>query len=137
MSPVAAIEPKQTKTNQLTNRQRAAIPHLIGARSLEEARRKARVAKATFYGWLKEEAFQAELRRQQGQVVTEALERLKAGVSEAVDGLVELMKAEEKNIKLRACHGVLDFTLRAKEMEELIERLAKVEKLVSERKSYR
>ncbi len=79
MSAVAAIEPKQTKTNQLTNRQRATIPHLIGTRSLEEARRKARVAKATFYGWLKEEAFQEELKRHQSQVVTEALERLKAG----------------------------------------------------------
>lgn len=137
MGSVAVIEPKQTKMNHLTNRQRATIPHLIGARSLEEARRKARVAKATFYGWLKEEAFQAELKRQQSQVITEALERLKAGVTEAVDGLVDLMKAEEKTIKLRACQGVLDFTLRAKEMDELIERLARVEKVVSERKSYR
>jgi hypothetical protein len=123
MISVAAIEPKPTKTNQLTNRQRAVIPYLIGARSLEEARRKAHVAKATFYGWLKEETFQAELKKQQGQVVTEALERLKAGVTEAVEGLVALMKAEEKSIKLRACQGVLKFTLRAKEMEELIERL--------------
>ena len=79
MSPVAAIGPKQTKTNHLTNRQKAAIPHLIGARSLEEARQKARVAKATFYGWLKEEAFQAELRRQQSQVVTEALNASRRG----------------------------------------------------------
>ncbi len=50
---------------------------------------------------------------------------------------MDLMMAEEKNIKLRACQGVLDFTLRAKEMDELIERLAKVERIVSERKSYR
>ena len=50
------------------------------------------MAKATFYGWLKERAFQAELNRQQSQVVTEALDRLKAGVTEAVEGLVDLMR---------------------------------------------
>ena len=50
---------------------------------------------------------------------------------------MDLMKAEEKSIKLRACQRVSDFTLRAKEMDELIERLARVKKLVSERKGYR
>ena len=67
------MEPKQTERNQLTRKQKGAIPHLIAARSFEEGRKNAQVAKTTLYRWLKEEKFRNELERRSTEVVSEAL----------------------------------------------------------------
>ena len=56
-------EPNKTKSNGLeektilTRKQREAIPHLVGARSLEEGCKKARIAKFTLYHWLSDDPF--------------------------------------------------------------------------------
>jgi len=128
--------PKQTEANGLTRKQREAIPHLIGARSLEEGCRRAKLAKTTLFKWLKEEAFREALERTREEVISEALGRLKASITQAVDGLIQLMVAEEKSIRLRACQTVLDFVLRAREIEEVSERLTRVERVVFERRTY-
>lgn len=131
------IKPNQTESNGLTRKQKEAIPHLICARSLEEGCRKARIAKATLYEWLKDGGFKSELERQREKVITDALERLKAGITRAVDGLLELSEDKEKGIRLRACEKVLDFFLKTKEIEELEGRLEKIERIILERRSYR
>ena len=67
----------------------------------------------------------------------ESIQRLKANVTKAVDGLIELTGDEEKWIRLRACERVLDFFLKFKEMEVIEGRLEKIEKIVWERRTYR
>jgi len=133
------IEPEETNLNDfgLTRKQKEAIPHLVGARSFEEGCRKARIAKATLYGWLKNENFKAELERQRDEVINESLERLKSSVTQAIEGFIELMEAKEKPIRIRACEKILDFFFKTKEVEEIEDRLEKIEKIVLERKTYR
>jgi beta-phosphoglucomutase-like phosphatase (HAD superfamily) len=114
----------------LTARQRRAIPLVLPARNIEEGCRSARITTQTWYTWLREEGFKAEVDRQREEVISEALDRLKAAVNEAVEGLTALMGAEEKNIRLRACERVLDFLLKSKELEEIEERLSELEKAV-------
>jgi hypothetical protein len=123
-----ANRPERTESNCLTRKQREAIPHLIGARSLEEGRRKAGVSKNTLYTWLKDEKFKAELDRLREEVISDALDRLKRSIADAVEGLTKLMSAKEKNIKIRACERVLEFFFRAKELEEIEARLSELEK---------
>lgn len=136
-------ELKDTESNGLklisglTHRQIQAIPHLLGAGSLEEGRRKARICKSTLYQWLKDETFRAELNRKRGEVIKDAIERLKTSVTRAVDGLLELAQDEDKSIKLRACEKVLDFFLKVKEIDELEGRLEKIERIILEKRSYR
>ncbi len=48
----------------LTHRQQLAIAAILASPSMEEARRRMKAAKGTFYGWMKEPVFQAELTRQ-------------------------------------------------------------------------
>jgi hypothetical protein len=124
---------KETETNCLTRKQKECIPWLIGARSLEEGRLKARVSKATLFKWLKEDAFKAELDHQREIVISEALDRLKASLGKAVDELAGLIDAEEKNIKIRACERVIDFFLKTKELSEIEGRLSALENAVTER----
>jgi len=122
--------PERTETNSLTRKQREAIPHLIGARSLEAGRKKAKLSKSTLYKWLQDETFKADLDRQREAIISEALDRLKASIGKAVEVLTGLMDAPEKNIKIRACERVLEFFLKAKEIEEIEARLSELEKSV-------
>ena len=141
MQEAAQSEPKNTKLNGfeqgLSRKQVEAIPYLVGARSLEEGCRKARVAKSTLYQWLKDEPFRKELARHREQITSEALERLKASITRAVDGLIELVGDKDKGIRFRAIEKVLDFFMKVKEADELEARLEKVERVMLERRTYR
>jgi len=70
-------------------------------------------------------------------MITDALERLKAGITKAVDGLLKLSEDREKGIKLRACGKVLEFFLKIKEIDELEGRVEKIERIILEKRSYR
>ena len=115
---------------RLTARQRRAIPLVLAARSIEDGCRAAKIAPVTWYAWLKNEGFKAVVDEQREAVISEALDRLKAAVNEAVEGLTGLMSAEEKSIRLRACERVLDYFLKTKEIEEIEQRLTELEKAI-------
>lgn len=115
-------------TDTLTRRQRAVLPYLIAAPSLEEGCRKARVSKTTVYGWLKEPSFQAELKRLRQELVDEAFDRLKIGLTQAVDKLLSLLEADgQPGIQLRAAQTLLDQGIKTVELQDLAHRLEVVE----------
>ncbi len=110
-------------TNTLTDKQLRVIPFLLDAPSTEEGCKKARVGKATVYGWLKEEAFREELRNQREEVVKGALETLKANVGKATETLVKHLDSEKENISIRAAENIIEFTQKAIEFEQLVKRV--------------
>lgn len=57
---------------KLTDRQQKAIPHLVSSPTYTEGCEKAGINKTTFYKWLKDDDFRAELDRQREQVAAEA-----------------------------------------------------------------
>lgn len=128
---------RMTKSNEtersqssetLTRRQRAVLPYLITAPSLEEGCQKARVSKTTVYAWLKEPGFQAELKRLRQAMVDEAFDRLKSGLTQAVDKLLELLQAEgQPGIQLRAAQTLLDQGIKVVELQDLETRLETLE----------
>ncbi len=134
---VMATQAGETKPNEterldgsetLTRRQRAVLPYLITAPSLEEACRKARVSKTTVYAWLKEPAFQAELTRQRQAVAEQAFNRLKGGMTQAVDELLELLQMKaQPGIQLRAAQILLDCGLKVVAHQALEQRVEALE----------
>jgi len=124
--------PAQTETNHLTRKQLETIPHLIGARNLEEGRLKAKVSKSVLFKWLKDPVFTCELERARTVVINDALERLKAALSGAVEGLIDLTESDKDSIKYQACSKIVEHFLRIKELEELGDRVAALEKTVQE-----
>ncbi len=115
-------------TAELTSRQQLAITEILASRSLEEARRRIRASKGTLYGWLKDPVFQAELTRQRQAVVEQAFERLKAGLTHAVDKLLALLQAEgQPSLQLRAAQTILEHGIKALELRELEQRLEALE----------
>jgi len=122
--------------NNLTNRQLLAIGQIIASKTLEEACRKAKISKGTLYAWLKDEAFRAELKHQRDEVLREALNLLKYALSKAVENLIDLMDSKQPYIKHRACKDIIEYSLKSIELENIEERLDKVEKIISARRVY-
>jgi hypothetical protein len=127
---IQEIRQNPSESVKLTARQRRAIPLVLSARNIEEGCRTAKITTQTWYTWLREEGFKAEVDRQREVVISEALDRLKAAVNEAVERLTALMGAEEKNIRLRACERVLEYFLKTKEIEEIEQRVCELEKAI-------
>lgn len=123
------------ENEKLTNRQLLAINQIIASSTLEEARKKAKISKGTLYAWLKDESFKAELKRQRDEVVKEALSRLKKAMTKAVDGLIELMDSHRQDLRRWVFKDIIDYALKGIELENIEERLDKIEKYVYERRT--
>lgn len=123
------------EVGKLTNRQLLTINQIIASSTLEEARQKARISKGTLYAWLKDETFKAELKRQRDEVVNEALSRLKKAMTKAVDGLIELMNSQRPDLRRWVFKDIIDYTLKNIELEDIEERLSKIEKHIYERRT--
>lgn len=88
------------------------------------------ITKQTWYNWMKDEGFKEEVHLRREAIVAESLERLKIAVTGAVEGLTELVDAEESNIRLRACGQVLDYFMKARELEDMERRLLVLERAI-------
>ena len=117
---------------QLSDKQLRAIPFLLAAASIEEGCKQAKVGKATVYEWLKNETFRDELRRHREDIVTGALETLKANVSKATEALVGLLGSENESIRHRAARDVIEFVVKTTENENLEERIEALEERLKE-----
>lgn len=118
------------KTEQnLTNKQLKAIPVVLGARSISEGVKKARISKTTFYQWLKNPIFKAEFSKQRFEVIDLALHELKASTGEAAMVLRGLLKSKNESIQLRASLGILEHVGKFLEIEYIEPRLSALEKV--------
>jgi hypothetical protein len=114
----------------LSGRQLRVIPYLIGAPSVEEGCKRARVSKASVYEWLKDEGFKNELRRQREHLTAIALDTLKASIVKATATLVKHLDSGNENISIRAAENIIEFAQKALEYESLEKRLEALEERV-------
>jgi len=118
---------------KLTDRQLKAIPHIVSSPTYTEGCKKAKINKTTFYKWLKNPEFKAELDRQRNEVAAEALGVLSQSLTKAVETLVGLLDNKDDRLKRLTAKDVIDFIIRHKENEDLDKRLTEVEKLLTEK----
>ena len=121
------------ENEKLTNRQLLAITQIIASSTLEEARRKARISKGTLYAWLKDEAFKIELKRQRDEIIKEALASLKNAMTKAVKELVKLINSSKPELRRWVCKDIIDYALKSIELEDIEDRLNKIEQAILER----
>jgi len=122
---------------KLTNRQLLAISHIISSPSIEEASQKAKVSRGTIYKWLKDNDFCKELKSQRDKVINTALDRLKAAITKAVEELIKLTGAQREEVRRLACNDIITHALKSIELEDIDQRLDKVERIVLEKRTYR
>ena len=120
--------------SKLTARQLKAIPHLVSCPTYTEGCEKAGINKTTFYKWLKEPEFKAELDRQRDEITAEAFGILSQSLTQAVEALVTLLDNEDDRLKRLTAKDIIDFIIRHKENEDLDERLTEIEKQLAQKK---
>jgi hypothetical protein len=105
-----------------------ALPFFVTSSSEAAACRAARIAKQTYYDWLKDPLFKAELKRLRESAVQNALETLKIHASKAVDTLVGLLDADNLILRRQAANDILQHIGKFKELQEIEHRIAVLEK---------
>lgn len=118
----------KTDENQLSSRQMMALPYFAANSSVEAACKLADVSKDTFYKWLKEPLFRAELESLRSEVVTEAINQLKIGTTKAATTLSELLEREDcPSVQRAAANDILGHVMKFMELKEIEERLIRLE----------
>ena len=97
---------------------------------------RAGISKTNLYRWFRQTPFANEVERVRERVVTEALAKIRGAASIAVDSLLVILEgAQENTTRLRAVGKIIDLILKLKE-QEIENRLAAIEKYISERRSH-
>ena len=129
--------PSGTDQNRpLTVRQVQTIAAVVGARSVEEGLRTAKVSKAAYYSWLRDPTFAAEQRQQATALAETALHALTGLVESAIGVIRSTLEQGTEAMKLRAALAVFDRITRLLEMDRIAARLQKLEEEDDELKGY-
>jgi len=127
----------QSKDNTLSIKQFKAVTLLLARHTRDEVIKEIEVSTETLYRWLRDPAFKEELARQQNIIIEAALTILRANMTRAAETLVGLLDEKGGELRRRVANDIISNVLKAKELEELEERLEQVERVVLERKTYR
>lgn len=119
--------------NELTTKQKQAIAALLSSRNVKEAAHAAHVSERSLYRWLTLPAFRAAVLEAEGNAIDWATRRLIGLQDGAIDTLESVLNDFQAGagVRLRAAQAVLDYLLRLRELRNIEERLAVLEKAVN------
>lgn len=119
-----------TTTPDLKPQQRRAIAALLTERDIRAAALKCEVSERVLYRWLELPEFKTELRAASKQAIDTAILRLSELSGQAVETLREVMTDKEASAgtRVQAANIALARLLDLRELQELEERLQKIEK---------
>ncbi len=117
----------------LTPKQHKALAALLAEPTVAAAAAKVRVGERTLHTWLQEPAFSDAYRTARRHAVGQAIARLQQTSTEAVNVLHYLMcnPGTRAATRVAAARTILDTAIRAVELEDLAQRLATLEQLMS------
>ncbi len=129
------------KTNEkisgaLTRKQEAAITALLAQPSMKDAAASAGVSVPTLWRWLQNDDFQSAYMKARRESVRQAVAHLQQASGEAVDVLREVMNGKEATAAARvsAARAIIEFAIKAVEVEDLAERVKQLEALLEPKK---
>jgi phage terminase small subunit len=112
---------------KLSQKQLKAIPYFVSSSTVSEGAKNAGITAKTYYAWMKNPDFAAELQAQRDVVKNAALETLEKSMTKAVDKLVELLDTKDERVRRGVCNDIIELVFRHKENKELARRLAVIE----------
>ncbi|MDD2212178.1 MAG: hypothetical protein PHW39_02885 [Syntrophomonadaceae bacterium] len=113
-----------------SRKQEIFIAYLLTEPNIREAAKKAGIGEATAFRWMQDSSFQESYRDARRQAVSQAISQLQQASTEAVATLRNIMNDEEAPAASRvtAARSVLDTSLKAIELEDLAQRIDKLER---------
>ena len=119
---------------EFTRKQTLVLSSLLEGATVAQVAKTACVTERTIYRWLKEPAFQAELKAREQAVLERTTRRLLALTEKALDSLEELLEdygTRGASVRLRAVQVSLEQLVRFRDMFDIEERLARLERQVN------
>jgi hypothetical protein len=106
-----------------------AIAALLSHRNVEDAARSVEISVNTFHRWMQVPEFQAAYRAARRKLLSQATGRLQEAAGAAATTLLKIMLDPNvpAGIRLRAAEVVLEQAVKAGEVEEIEDRVAKLE----------
>jgi Mg2+ and Co2+ transporter CorA len=117
--------------SELSSRQRRAIPFIVTSPTIIEGVSKAGLNPKTFYQWLKQPEFKAELDRQRDEIAEAAFDNLTQSLTKAVENLVKLLDHTDDRLKRLACKDVIEYIREHKTVDDLSKRIDAIEQKLS------
>jgi molecular chaperone DnaK (HSP70) len=119
--------------SELSARQRRTIPFIITSPTIVEGLEKAKLSRKQFYKWLEQPEFKAELDRQREEAAKMAFDTLTQSLTKAVENLVKLLDHADDRLKRLACKDVIEYILKHREIEDLVNRIEAIEQRLAEK----
>lgn len=95
--------------------------------SITKAAKRCGVSRSSITRFLNNSEFKAELERRRHEVFNEGLNLLKLSTKKAALRLLEFLKSEDKNISRWAAKEILNFALKAAEIQDIEKRIERLE----------
>jgi hypothetical protein len=105
---------------------------LVISTDLQTACTTANVSRTSAYLWMKQPAFQEELKRQRNAAYRDAMTTVKVNATRAAAEMVRLLDESDPNLRWLVCRDILARAVRIHEMEEIEPRLAAIEKAMKQ-----
>lgn len=117
-------------TDARDDRWEQVIAALLTATSLDHVAKVSRISRATIWRWLRDEGFAAAYRTARQQVIEHPIGGLHGAAGDAVDALRRNLTCNSPSVEVQAARSILDQAFRARELMDLEERLATLERRV-------
>ena len=114
----------------LSQRQQRALVALLEQPSKTAAAQAAGISPRALRSYLADPTFAAELQRLQDEQISDAAQRGRRSMTGAMDALRAVMDDESQSgqTRVQAARSILEFSLRLDERENILKRLAELEK---------
>ncbi len=125
---------KMSGNIRLSAKQEQTILEIINPanKTMEDVAKKIGINERTLYRWLTLPQFKRRLQGERNRLREQGFNKLKALLNAAVERLGNLLDDASSSIKLRASQTVVDYNIKVAEIEEVEQRLARLEESVSQ-----
>jgi hypothetical protein len=121
---------------KLSRKQESAIAALLSEPTVARAAAKAGVSPRALKGWLSLPGFQCAFREARRRVVDGAVAQMQRATGAAVRALRRNLTAEKASDQIRAAQIILEGSIKAVELTNLVERIEDLERALLERGSH-
>jgi len=120
--------------DNLTPLQERAIVALLSHATIKRAAKAVGIDDATLWRWLQDKDFHNAYRTARRESVSQSIARLQQASSEAVNTLREVMrdKTAKGSERVSAAKAIIEYSIKAVEIEDMSERLAQVEAVLAQ-----
>jgi len=120
-------------SEKLTSKEIQLVNALLTSKTIREVSEKTGLSEATIYRYLKKEKIVNELEKSKRELTNNTLRYFITLGNKALNNIEELMNSKYERIRLEASKYVLDMIVKIKELQELEDRINRLEEIVEER----